>query len=93
MSHLTYQNSLTSNISPTPSTHHASNHTCLTIMRRFQPENCTNQAQLKVTDGKLNKSYNSDSNLELDNTNMKSNGKVMNTKTIPESMMQILMSS
>ena len=48
---------------------------------------------MKVTDGKLNKSYNSDSNLELDNPIMKSNGKVMNTKTIPESMLKILMSS
>ena len=93
MSHLTYQNSLTSNISPTPSTHHSSNHTCLTMMRSFQAENWTNLAQLQVTAGKLNKSYNSDSNLELGNPNMKSNGKVMNTKTIAESMVKILMSS
>ena len=89
MSHLTYENSLTSNISPTPSTHHASSHTCLTMMRRFQADNCTNLAQLKVTDGKLNESYNSDSNLELDNRNMKLNGKVMNTKTIAVSMQKI----
>ena len=93
MSDLTYQNSLTSNISPTPSIHHSSNYTYLTMMRSFQPENWTNLAQLKVTDGKWNKSYNSDSNLELDNPNMKSNGKVMNTKTIPGSMQKILMSS
>ena len=39
ISHLTYQNSLTSNISPTPSTHHSSSHTYLTLMRTFQPEN------------------------------------------------------
>ena len=48
---------------------------------------------MKVTDGKLNKSYNSDSNLELGKPNMKSNGKVMNTKTIPVSMLKILMRS
>ena len=62
-------------------------------MRRSQPENWTNLAQLKVTDGKLNKFDNSDSNLELGNPNMKSNGKVMDTKTIPESMQKILRSS
>ena len=93
MSHLTYQNSLTSNTLPTPSIHHSSSHTSLTMMRSIQPENCTNQAQLKVTDAKLIKSYNSDSNLKLGNHNMKLNGKVMNTKTIAGSMLKILMSS
>ena len=93
MSHLTYQNSLTSNISTTPSTHHSSSHTHLTRMRSFQPENWTNLAQLKVTDGKLNKSNNSDSHLKLGNPNMKLNEKVMNTKTIAESMVKILLSS
>ena len=44
---------------------------------------------MKVTDGKLNKSYNSDLNLELGNPNIKSNGKVINTKTIPVSMLKI----
>ena len=48
---------------------------------------------MKVTDGQLNKSYNSDSNLELVNPNMKSNGNVMKTKTIAGSMLRILMSS
>ena len=93
MSHLTYQNFLTYTISPTPSTHHSSSHTYLTMMRSFQAENWTNQAQLKVTDGKLNKYYNPDSNLELGNPNMKLNGKAMNTKTIAGSMLKILMSS
>ena len=93
MSHLTYQNSLTSNISPTPSTPHLSSHTYLTMVRSFQADNRTNQAQVTLTDGKLNKSYNSDLTLELGNPNMKSNGKVMNTKTILESMLKILMSS
>ena len=46
-----------------------------------------------MIDGKLNKSYNSDSNLELGNPNMKLNGKVMNTKTTAGSMLKILMSS
>ena len=63
------------------------------MMRSFQPDNWPNQAQLKVTDGKLNKFYNSDLNLELGNHNMKLNGKVMDTKTIAESMLKILMSS
>ena len=62
-------------------------------MRSFQAENWTNLSQLKVTDGKLNKSHNSDSNLELGNPIRKSNGKVMKTKTIAESMQKILMSS
>ena len=62
-------------------------------MSSFQAENWTNLSQLNVTDGKLNMSYSSDSNLELGNHNMKSNGKVMNTKTIPGSMQKILMSS
>ena len=60
MSHWIYQNSQTCKISPTPCTHHASSHTYLTMMRSFQTENWTNLTQLKVTDGKLNKSYNSD---------------------------------
>ena len=93
MSHLTYQKSLTYDISPTLSTHHASSHTCLTRMRSFQPGNWANLAQLKVTDEKLNKSYNSDSNLEPGNPNMKLTGKVMNTKTIAISMLRILMGS
>ena len=93
MSNLTYQNSMTSNISPTPSTHNSSSHSYLTMMRSLQAENWTNQTQFKVTDGKLNKSYNSDSNLELGNRNMKSNGKVMTTKPIAGSMLKILMSS
>ena len=48
---------------------------------------------MKVTDGKLNKFYNSAANLELGNPNMKSNGKAMNTKTIAGSMRKIVMSS
>ena len=48
---------------------------------------------MKVTDGKLNKSYDSDSNLELGNPNMESNGKVIKTKTIAGSMLKILLSS
>ena len=48
---------------------------------------------MKVTDGKLNKSYNSDSNLELGNPNMKLNGKAMNTKTIAGSMLKRFISS
>ena len=93
MSHLTYQNSLTSNTSPTPSTHDSSNHIYLIMMRSFQPGYWTNQAQLKETDGKLRKSYSSDSNLELGNLNMKSNGKAMSIKTIAGSMLKILMNS
>ena len=93
MSHLTYENLLTSNTSPTLSTYHSSSHTSRTMIRSFQQETWTNQAQLKVTDGKLNNSYNSDSNLELGNPNMKLNGKVMNTKTIAGSMLKILISS
>ena len=93
MSYLTYQNSLTSNISLTPSTYHSSSHIYLPMMRCFQPQNWTNQAQLKVTDSKLNKSYNSDANLKRCNLNMKLNGKVMNTMTIAGSMLKILMRS
>ena len=93
MSHLTYQNYLTSNISPTPSTYHSSSHTWLTMMRSFQPEHCTNLAELMVTDGKLNKFYTSDSNLELGNYNMKLYAKLIYTKTIARSMLKILMSS
>ena len=93
MSDLTYENSLTCNISATASTHHVSSQTYLTMSRCLQPENCTNLAQLKITDGKWNKSYNSDSNLELGNSNMKLNGKVMNIKTTAESMLKIWMSS
>ena len=48
---------------------------------------------MKVTDGKLNKSNNSDSNLELGNPNMKSNGKVMNRRTIAGSMQKIMLST
>ena len=60
-------------------------------MRSFQPENWTNLAQLKVTDGKLSKSYSSDLKLELVNLNMKLNGKAMSIKTIAGSMQKILM--
>ena len=45
---------------------------------------------MKETDWKLNKSYRSDSNQELDNLNMKSIGKAMNTKTLAGSMQKIL---
>ena len=93
MSYLTYQNSLTSNISPTPSTHYSYSHTWLTMMGSYQAESWTNPAQLRVTDGKLDKSYNSDSNVELGNPNMKLNGKLMNTKTIPASILKILICS
>ena len=44
---------------------------------------------MKVTDGQLNKSYNSDSNLKLGNPNMKLHRKVMNIMTIPVSMLKI----
>ena len=93
MSHLTYQNFLISNTLPTPSTYHSSNHIFLIIMRSFQPDNWTNLTQLKVTDGKLSKSYSSDLNLELHNLNMQRNGKAMNIKTIAVSMQKILMSN
>ena len=63
------------------------------MMRSFQPENCTNLIQLKVTDRKWNQSYNSDSNQELGSPNMKLNETDMNTKTIAGSMQKILMSS
>ena len=62
-------------------------------MRNSQTEHWTNLAQLKETDRKLRKSYSSDSNQELGNLNMKSNGKVMSTKTIAGSMLKILMNS
>ena len=48
---------------------------------------------MKVTDGMLNKSYNSDSNVEPGNPNMKLNGKAMNIQTIAGSILKILISS
>ena len=93
MSPLIYQNFLTSNTLPTPSTHYSSSDTSLPMMRCFQQENWTNLTQLKVTDSKLNKYYNSDSNLEPGNDDMKLNGKVMKTKAIAGCMQMILMSS
>ena len=93
MSHLIYQNFLTSNTSPTPSTHHSSNQIFPTMMRSSQPEDWTNQAQLKKTNGKLKKSHSSDVSLQLDNLNMKSNGKAMSMKTIARSMLKTLMNT
>ena len=93
MSYVAYQNYLTFYTSPTSSTQYSLNYTFLIMMRSLQPENCTNLIQLKEIDRKLSESYSSDSNLKLDNLNVKSNGKVISMKTIAGSMLKIFMNS
>ena len=96
-----YSQNITLDLSELPDLQYITNSFSISLIKpyiphndeKFATRNGTNPAQLQVTDGKLNKSYNSDSNLELGNPNMKLNGKYMHTETIPESMQKILMSS